>query len=238
MTTNCFHPSLLLLFLDPGSGMGKNQDPGSGINIPDSQHWLYQLCLNSTLLNLIKVFFKKKKNFSFPDHGNGSGILDLSIYLQQSDCAVLRSLVRPPSKPTRLPGDPARPLGDPARPPGDPARPPGDPARPHGDPARPLGDPARPPYGLVRFPKHTSIKLVLPNLLAVTIVEDGYTFRVGVFELAALFSRSPGETAGRIAVKVRLMDNLLAYDDGSSFPVPLWLRTYGNWHRWYFDLWI
>ncbi len=35
-----FHPSLLLLFLDPGSGMGKNQDPGSGINIPDPQHWL------------------------------------------------------------------------------------------------------------------------------------------------------------------------------------------------------
>ncbi len=33
-----FHPSLLLLFLDPGSGMGKNQDPGSGINIPDPQH--------------------------------------------------------------------------------------------------------------------------------------------------------------------------------------------------------
>jgi hypothetical protein len=30
--------SLLLLFLDPGSGMGKNQDPGSGINIPDPQH--------------------------------------------------------------------------------------------------------------------------------------------------------------------------------------------------------
>ncbi len=24
--------------LDPGSGMGKNQDPGSGINIPDPQH--------------------------------------------------------------------------------------------------------------------------------------------------------------------------------------------------------
>ncbi len=35
MTTNFFHPSLLLLFLDPasgirdpGSGMCKNQDPG------------------------------------------------------------------------------------------------------------------------------------------------------------------------------------------------------------------
>ncbi len=26
--------------LDPGSGMGKNQDPGSGINIPDPQHWI------------------------------------------------------------------------------------------------------------------------------------------------------------------------------------------------------
>ncbi len=44
MTTNfqiVFHPSLLLLFWDPGSGMGKYQDPGFGINIPDSQHWLY-----------------------------------------------------------------------------------------------------------------------------------------------------------------------------------------------------
>jgi hypothetical protein len=29
-----------LLFLDPGSGMGKNQDPGSEINIPDQQHWI------------------------------------------------------------------------------------------------------------------------------------------------------------------------------------------------------
>ncbi len=47
-----FHPSLLLLFFDPGSEirdprsgirdpgseMGKNQDPGSEINIPDPQH--------------------------------------------------------------------------------------------------------------------------------------------------------------------------------------------------------
>jgi hypothetical protein len=47
MITSCFHLSLLLLFLDPGSeirdpgsGMGKNQDPGSGINIPDPQHCL------------------------------------------------------------------------------------------------------------------------------------------------------------------------------------------------------
>ncbi len=43
---NFFHPSLLLLFLDPGSeirdpgsGMGENQDPGSGINIPNPPHW-------------------------------------------------------------------------------------------------------------------------------------------------------------------------------------------------------
>jgi hypothetical protein len=26
---------------DPGSGMGKNQDPGSGIKIPDPQHWMW-----------------------------------------------------------------------------------------------------------------------------------------------------------------------------------------------------
>jgi hypothetical protein len=49
-----FHPSLLLLFLDPGSEiqdlgsnpgsrMSKNLDPGSGINIPDPQHCL-QVC--------------------------------------------------------------------------------------------------------------------------------------------------------------------------------------------------
>jgi hypothetical protein len=34
-----FSPILVLL-LDPGFGMDKNQDPGSGINIPDPQHWL------------------------------------------------------------------------------------------------------------------------------------------------------------------------------------------------------
>jgi hypothetical protein len=45
MITNFFYLSLLLLFLDPGSeirdpgsGMGKNQDPRSGINIPDPPH--------------------------------------------------------------------------------------------------------------------------------------------------------------------------------------------------------
>jgi len=43
MTTNFFHLSLLLLFLDPGSGirdlgsgMGKNQDPGFGDKHPGS----------------------------------------------------------------------------------------------------------------------------------------------------------------------------------------------------------
>jgi hypothetical protein len=37
MTTNFFVPlSFVAVF---GSGMGKNQDPGSGIKIPDPQHW-------------------------------------------------------------------------------------------------------------------------------------------------------------------------------------------------------
>ena len=43
VTATFFHPSFLLLFLDPGSGMGKNQDPGSGINIPEPQHCLWYL---------------------------------------------------------------------------------------------------------------------------------------------------------------------------------------------------
>jgi hypothetical protein len=42
-TRNYFHSSLLLLFLVPGSGMDKNQDPGSGINISDQQHCLLYL---------------------------------------------------------------------------------------------------------------------------------------------------------------------------------------------------
>jgi len=43
MATSFFSPlSFVAVFgsgiRDPGSGMGKNQDPGSGINIPDPQH--------------------------------------------------------------------------------------------------------------------------------------------------------------------------------------------------------
>ncbi len=50
MTTNCFHPSLLWRFLDlgseiqdPGYGMGKKSE--SGINIPDPQHWYWQIII-------------------------------------------------------------------------------------------------------------------------------------------------------------------------------------------------
>jgi hypothetical protein len=54
---NFFYPSLLLLFLDPGSeiwdlgsGMGKNQDPGSGIRdkYPGS----------ATLAGTLRVYYK------------------------------------------------------------------------------------------------------------------------------------------------------------------------------------
>ncbi len=42
MTTNFFHPLFCCCFWirDPRFGMGKNQDPGSGIKIPDPQHWM------------------------------------------------------------------------------------------------------------------------------------------------------------------------------------------------------
>jgi hypothetical protein len=36
-TSNLF--GLFLLFLNPGSGIEKNQYPRSRINIPDTQHW-------------------------------------------------------------------------------------------------------------------------------------------------------------------------------------------------------
>ncbi len=41
---------------DPGSGMGKNQDPGSGINIPDPQHCC-NLKQSRELTDLIKMFY-------------------------------------------------------------------------------------------------------------------------------------------------------------------------------------
>ncbi len=45
MTTNLFSPLAFVAVFesgirDPGSGMGKNQDLGSGINIPDPRHCL------------------------------------------------------------------------------------------------------------------------------------------------------------------------------------------------------
>jgi hypothetical protein len=57
MTSNFFSPlSFVAVFgsgiWDPGSGMSKNQDPGSGINIPDPQHCICQL------LAIIRVFSK------------------------------------------------------------------------------------------------------------------------------------------------------------------------------------
>jgi hypothetical protein len=46
MITNFFSPLSFVAVLksgirDPRSGKGENQDPGSGINIPDPPHWLF-----------------------------------------------------------------------------------------------------------------------------------------------------------------------------------------------------
>ncbi len=51
-----FHPSLLLLFVarDSGSGLGKNQAPGSGINIPDPQHW--NICIKIFVIKFFPIF--------------------------------------------------------------------------------------------------------------------------------------------------------------------------------------
>jgi hypothetical protein len=59
MTTNLFSPlSFDAIFgsgiRDPGSGMGKNQDPGSGINIPDPQHCCRNTDVYLNYFNTIK----------------------------------------------------------------------------------------------------------------------------------------------------------------------------------------
>jgi hypothetical protein len=48
-----FHSSLLLLFLDPGSGMGKNQDPGSGINNP-TRNTGFDICRYRTTVTMVQ----------------------------------------------------------------------------------------------------------------------------------------------------------------------------------------
>jgi hypothetical protein len=84
MTTIFFHPSLL--FLDPGSeirdpesGMGKNQDPGSGIYIPDSQHCLTytvdpsplpESALELEIIKNINIFKVRSKKSSFKAFSN------------------------------------------------------------------------------------------------------------------------------------------------------------------------
>ncbi len=60
MTTNFFSPlSFVPVFasgiLDPGSRIGKNQDPGFGINIPDPQHWWIDTNKDHMKLNIITV---------------------------------------------------------------------------------------------------------------------------------------------------------------------------------------
>jgi hypothetical protein len=60
MITNFFSPLSFVDVFGSGirdlrSGMGKNQDPGSGINIPDPQH-----CLQDTGKKSVPYFFWQK----------------------------------------------------------------------------------------------------------------------------------------------------------------------------------
>jgi hypothetical protein len=56
---------LLVLLLDPGSGMDKTQDPGFGRNIPDPQHWMYVKLHMRNLSPLIKAKTVKYFFYSF-----------------------------------------------------------------------------------------------------------------------------------------------------------------------------
>ncbi len=57
MTKKFFHPSFFLLFWiwDPEFGMGKNQDPGSGINIPDPPHCFHKGPEHIFCFKIVKV---------------------------------------------------------------------------------------------------------------------------------------------------------------------------------------
>ncbi len=62
-----FHPSLLLLFLDPG--MGKNQDLGSGISIMDLQHCIcVWICISEKFIGCVTDSYQylcwKSKNYT------------------------------------------------------------------------------------------------------------------------------------------------------------------------------
>jgi hypothetical protein len=49
--------------------MGKNQDPGSGINIPDPQHWLDKFSISTVSEAQVKFFVKKGPETLFCDAG-------------------------------------------------------------------------------------------------------------------------------------------------------------------------
>ncbi len=70
---------------DPGSGMGKNQDPGSGINIPDPQHWShhsvckpYVLIQKSFIVLLHTSFINSFISLALV--GSGGGVLKKAGY--------------------------------------------------------------------------------------------------------------------------------------------------------------
>jgi hypothetical protein len=52
MTKENFPHPLLVLLLDPGSGMDKNQHPESGINTPDPQHCVGTVYVYMQYLNI------------------------------------------------------------------------------------------------------------------------------------------------------------------------------------------
>ncbi len=76
MTTNFFSLLSFVAVLgsgirDPGSGMGKNQDPGSGINIPDPPHWSYRTArlhrLEESIPGLLKSLKILSRRFADPN---------------------------------------------------------------------------------------------------------------------------------------------------------------------------
>jgi hypothetical protein len=84
MTKKIFSPLSFVAFFesgiwDPGSGMGKNQDPGSEINIPDPQHCILLTNLISMSSLFLPIAYTSTTTFCKKVNGMRKTLYNLGI---------------------------------------------------------------------------------------------------------------------------------------------------------------
>jgi hypothetical protein len=69
--------------------MGKNQDPGSGINIPDPQHWLKASFFDSIVIGIVLMPIRARIAKSHPKFTSvGKSEISFGIYSQNCQSAL------------------------------------------------------------------------------------------------------------------------------------------------------